>query len=246
LERPHRHQRRHRQITGAQATLDPAVAAAGSIGQVFGSAIGRALAPNNPFVQLAAGTVAGAIGQAFGQVLMSSLNENLSKVAVGDVFTNFGVSVAGAAASSVASYLTAELGIAIGLTGYGAQLFNAAVGGYAGSVLNQVVRDGLGSINSATWSSALNSAEVSIAGALGSILAHQIVTAHSQAGAIGGQLIGAVGRIIGATIGQSLGLALGVILPGVGSLIGTTARLPRSMRRHWISFATPKPSAAIC
>jgi hypothetical protein len=55
--------------TGVQVALDPAVAAAGSVGQVLGSAIGHALAPNNPFVQLAAGTVVGAIGQQLSQAI---------------------------------------------------------------------------------------------------------------------------------------------------------------------------------
>ena len=44
---------------------------------------------------------------------------------------------AGAALGSLASLLTAELGTALHLNGYGAQLFDAAVGSYAGSVLSR-------------------------------------------------------------------------------------------------------------
>jgi hypothetical protein len=52
--------------TAVQMKLDgqPNTAADFSaVGQVLGSALGRALAPNNQFVQLAAGTVIGAVGQ---------------------------------------------------------------------------------------------------------------------------------------------------------------------------------------
>jgi uncharacterized membrane protein YeaQ/YmgE (transglycosylase-associated protein family) len=72
-----------------------------------------------------------------------------------------------------------------------------------------------------TWSQALGSFETSIAGAVGSILAHQLVTAHTEAGALGGQLLGAVGSIVGVSIGQALGISLNIILPGIGSLLGT-------------------------
>jgi Ca2+-binding RTX toxin-like protein/20S proteasome alpha/beta subunit len=210
-------------ITGANATLDVDVAAiGGSVGQVLGSAIGRALAPNNQFAQLAAGTVAGAIGQKFGQIISSSLKADATGIAVGDVFANFGINLASAGAGSIASFLTAEIGTALGLDGYGAQLFNASVGGFAGSVAQQVALHGMGQINSINWGSVFTSVEVNIGGALGSMLAHQIIQAQTQSGAIGGQIAGAIGSAIGAAIvGQGLGLALNIVIPGLGSLIGT-------------------------
>ena len=104
-------------ITGTQVTMDVNVAAVGgSISQVFGSAIGRALAPSNQFAQLAAGTVAGAIGQKLALAFSSSLSTDATKVVVGDIFNNFGISLASAGAGSVASFLTAELGTALGIT----------------------------------------------------------------------------------------------------------------------------------
>jgi Ca2+-binding RTX toxin-like protein len=210
-------------ITGANATLDVnVVAIGGSVGQVLGSAIGRALAPNNQFAQLAAGTVAGAIGQKFGQIISSSLKADAAAIAVGDIFNNFGINLASAAAGSVASFLTAEIGTALGLDGYGAQLFNASVGGFAGSVAQQVALHGMGQINAINWGSVFTSVEVNIGGALGSMLAHQIIQAQTQSGAIGGQIAGAIGSAIGAAIvGQGLGLALNIVIPGLGSLIGT-------------------------
>jgi 20S proteasome alpha/beta subunit len=211
-------------ITGAQVTFDQKVIdAGGSIGEIFGSAIGKAIAGNNQFAQLAAGTVAGAIGQTFGQALSVSLLGDLTKVSVSQVFSNFNVNLEGAAAGSIASFLTAEIGTALGLQGYGAQLFNAAVGGYAGSVLNQAVQIGLGNtVAEMSWSSAAGTAEANVVGALGSILGQQIVHAQNEDGAVGGQLLGAIGSAIGISlVGQGLGFVLDTILPGIGSLIGT-------------------------
>ncbi|WP_375415521.1 hypothetical protein [uncultured Bradyrhizobium sp.] len=215
-------------ITDVQIVLDPAVAAVGSVAQVFGSAIGRALAPDNQLAQVAAGalagTVASAIGHRFGQVLSASLSDNAAQISLDGVFNNFGLNLASAGAGSVASLITAELGTALGLDGYGAQLFNAGVGGLASQVATQLVqKGGLSALDAINWTEALGGASASLGGAVGSILGSQIVHAENQAGAIGGQLLGAVGSVLGASfaIGQSLGLVLDFVIPGVGSLIGT-------------------------
>ncbi|MBI3699143.1 MAG: hypothetical protein HY242_01680 [Afipia sp.] len=195
-----------------------------SLGQLFGSTIGRAIAGDNQFAQLAVGTVVGAIGAQFAQTISNSLNVDLEGVSQAGAFANAGLSLAGAAAGSVASFLTAEIGTALGLNGYGAQLFNAGVGGFAGSVLNQVIQaGGLGQAISINWGSAFGSAVSQIGGTIGSILANQIVHAQTQAGAIGGQLAGAVGSLIGASfvVGELIGSALNFILPGIGSFLGT-------------------------
>ncbi len=210
-------------VTAAQVTLNPAlVQAGGSIGQVFGSAIGRALAPNNQFAQLAAGTFGGYVGQQLGTQIAINLQTNAGLLNFSQAFDHFGVGISGAAAGSVASFLTAELGTALGLTGFGAQLFNATVGTYAGSVLNQVVQHALDpTIAAVSWTSALQTTEVSVASLVGSTLAHEIVTAHTQDGAYGGQLMGAVGSIVGVALSQGLTFALSLVLPGIGSFIGT-------------------------
>jgi hypothetical protein len=215
-------------ITNTQVTLDPTVAAVGSVAQVLGSAIGRALAPNNQLAQLAAGTLAGtvasAIGQKFGQVLSASLSDNAANISLDGVFNGFGLNLGSAGAGSVASLITAELGTALGLHGYGAQLFDAGVGGLASQVATQLVqKGGLSALNAINWTEALGGAAASLGGAVGSILGSQIVHAETQAGAIGGQLLGAIGSVIGAgiAIGQTLGLVLDFVIPGIGSLIGT-------------------------
>lgn len=209
-------------IASVAATLDPnVIAAGGSIGQIFGSAIGRSIAGNNAFAQLAAGTVGGFIGQRLGAELAESLQTNIANFDFTDAFAHFGVGISGAAAGSVASFLTAELGTALGLNGFGAQLFNTVVGGYAGSMLNQVIAHGFdGTTAIINWGSAFSSATSAVSGSIGSLLASQIVHAENLGGAIGGQLGGAVGGIVGAAtvIGE---VVLDFVLPGIGAFLGT-------------------------
>jgi hypothetical protein len=212
-------------IAAVQVILDsPVVQAGGSIGEVFGSAIGRALAPNNQFAQLAAGTVVGAVGKTFGTFVAASADIDLSEVSVDQIFRNFGLNVSGAALGSIASFFAAEIGTALHLDGYGAQLFDAAVGSYAGSVLNQALQMSFNSaITAINWSTAFDQAGAGVGSALGSIIAHELVPAQTHTGAISGQILGAVGSAIGValTIGEGLGFVLDAVIPGIGSLIGT-------------------------
>src|SRR6266702_791426 len=211
--------------TNVAVTLDPSVVSAinagGSIGQVFGSSIGRAIAGNNQFAQLAAGTVGGFIGQKLAAEIAKSLQTDASDFSFADAFSNFNVSITGAGAGSVASFLTAELGTALGLSGYGEHLFTSAVGGYAGSVLNQVITNSFNGVTaSINWTAAFSSATSAVSGTIGTLLAQQLVHAENAAGAIGGQLAGAVGGIIGAAM-IGLDVVLDVILPGIGAFLGT-------------------------
>jgi hypothetical protein len=196
-----------------------------AIGQIFGSAIGRAIVgkDGNPFVQLAAGTVAGFVGQKFVQALINGPDAiDLAQVDLGDVFFGQGVSLAGAGLGAASSFLTAEIATSIGLNGVGAQMFNAAVGGYLGSVLNQVRAQGFNVLTAVVdWNVALHASEVNIASAFGSFLAHQFVHPESQFGAVGGQLAGAVGSALAYSFSVGLGSALNVFLPGVGAFFGT-------------------------
>jgi hypothetical protein len=205
-----------------------------AVGQVLGSALGRALAPNNQFGQIAIGTVAGAIGQQLAQAFAASLQTNAATFNLASAFSNFHISIAGAGAGAVASFLTAELGHALGLSGFQEQLFNATIGTLASGVANRIASDlahltfdsAVGAID---WGSAVNGAlagaagniEPNIAAVLGSYLGHELVPAQTHEGAVGGQLLGAVGSAIGIALGAGLGAVLNFIIPGIGSLIGT-------------------------
>jgi hypothetical protein len=196
-----------------------------AIGQIFGSAIGRAIVgkDGNPFVSLTAQTVAGYVGQKFVQALINGPGAiDLAQVDLADVFDGQGVSLAGAGLGAASSFLTAELATSIGLNGVGAQMFNAAVGGYLGSVLNQVRQQGFNVLTAVVdWNVALHASEVNIASAFGSFLAHQFVHPESQFGAVGGQLAGAVGSALAYSFSVTLGEVLNVFLPGVGAFFGT-------------------------
>jgi hypothetical protein len=182
-------------------------------------------------VQIAAGTVIGAVGQKLAQAFSESLKTNGATFDPATVFADFNVSLAGAGASSVASFLVAELGTALNFPGFGGQMFNAAAGGFAGSVASQIASKmaatpGLtfdAAIAGLDFGAAAINAGYSISGAFGSFLAHELVPAQTHEGAVGGQLLGAVGSAVGISlaIAETLGGVLDFILPGVGSLIGT-------------------------
>jgi hypothetical protein len=116
-----------------EVTLDPSVLAAGmSVGQIFGSALGAALGGNSLVGHVVGGAagsiVGGLIGQKFVQVLAAaSLTTDLSTVSLNDVFASQGLSVANAGIGAVSSFLTAELGHALGIRGFDGQLFKAAL-----------------------------------------------------------------------------------------------------------------------
>jgi hypothetical protein len=218
-------------VTAANPKLDGQPNADFSaVGQVLGSALGRALAPNNQFVQLVAGTVVGAVGQKLAQAFAASLATNAAaNVNFASVFADFNVSIAGAGASSIASFLVAELGTALHFPGFSGQLFNAAAGGFAGSVASQIASKmaqgasfdvAIGGIN---FANAAVNAAYGVSSLFGTFLANELVPAQTHEGAVGGQLLGAVGSAIGITaaVANLLGSALNFILPGVGSLIGS-------------------------
>jgi Ca2+-binding RTX toxin-like protein len=195
------------------------------IGQVFGSAIGRILAPDNQFGHLLGGTVGGLIGQKLAQNFAASLTFDASKGVNADFTTFSGLDVASAAAGSVASFLIAEIGTKLGLQGYGAQLFNSGAGAFTGSILNTVIqKGGLQALaQEATWATAFATAEGAVGGVVGGILAQNLVHAESKQGAVGGQLLGAVGSALGMSFValQAIGGILGFVIPGVGSFFGT-------------------------
>jgi hypothetical protein len=213
-------------VTAAQVTLDPNVLATGmSIGQVLGSALGNALGGNDQLTKLVGGAVGGLIGQKFVQVLATSMTMDLSKVSLNDVFAGQGISIANAGIGVVSSFLTAELGHALHIDGFDGQLFNTAVSGFTTSLLTQVTgkmaTSGLtfeAAIATMDWSQAvsgaISTAELDIGNLLGGYLGHELVPAKTHTGAVGGELLGAIGSII---LPGGLGSLIGTIL---GTLIG--------------------------
>jgi hypothetical protein len=209
----------------ATRSTNGSVADLSVIGQVFGSAIGRILAPNNQFGHLLGGTVGGLIGQKLAQNFAASLTFDGSKGTNADFTTFSGLDVASAAAGSVASFLIAEIGNKLGLTGYDLALFNNGAGALTSSLLNTVIQKGGLQVlaQEATWATAFATAEGAIGGTVGGLAAQALVHAESKQGAVGGQLLGAAGSALGVSfvVSQALGGLLNFVIPGVGSFFGT-------------------------
>jgi hypothetical protein len=213
-------------VTAAQVALDPNIlAAGGSVGQIFGSALGASLGGSGQLGKLvgsvAGGTVGSLIAQKFIQVLATSMTADLSKVSIADVFASQHLDIAGAGIGAVSSFLTAELGSALHIGGFGGTLFNIAGSSLTFSVLSQVANSNLSfdaAIATIDWSQAVsgayNAASLNIDGLLGGYLAHEFVPAKTHEGAVGGELLGAIGNLI---LPGGLGSFVGTVL---GTLIG--------------------------
>jgi Ca2+-binding RTX toxin-like protein len=208
-------------VTAAQVVLDPNIIAAGaSVGQIFGSALGGALGGNALVGSVVGGTVGSLIGQKFIQVLATSMTADLSQVSVADVFAGQGINIAGAGIGAVSSFLTAELGTALHIGGFGGQLFNIAGSSLTFSVLSQVANSNLSfdaAIAAIDWSQAVsgafNTASLNIDGVLGGYLAHEFVPAKTHEGAVGGELLGAIGNLIlPGGLGSFIGTILGTLI----------------------------------
>jgi hypothetical protein len=221
-------------VTGAQIVLDQNIINAGSaIGQIFGSALGSALGGHDQLTRLTSsvvgGTIGGLIGQKFGLVVATSMAADLSKVSLTDVFASQNLDIGSAGLGAVSSFLTAELGNALQIPGFGGQLFNATANSFTLGVLSQVktsIVNGLtfdGAIAAIDWSAAVSgaigSAGINVGNLLGSFLGELLVPAKSHAGAIGGQLLGAIGSLIIPGLGTLLGTILGTV---IGDLFGNT------------------------
>lgn len=233
-------------VKGVLGTLfeRPDAATAINIGQVFGSTVGRYLANGNQALGVVTGAFVGAVALNVGQFLAArsgtqipiGLPEN-GAYAVGQsaasVFSDFTNELrnftTGAAIGSVSSYLSLELGEALGLEGFGAELFANGTGTLIGHTLNNLVANsnafsgiGLkseawfksnGSLNNVGWTAIANAFGAFIGAKLGSL----VVQPQTQAGAI----LGSLGAAVGAGVyGAKIGSAIGSVIPGLGTAIG--------------------------
>jgi Ca2+-binding RTX toxin-like protein len=221
-------------VTGAQIVPDQRFIDAGAaIGQIFGSALGNALGGKDQLTKLASsvvgGTIGSLIGQKFGLVVATSMAADLSKVSLIDVFALKNIDIANAGLGAISSFLTAELGSALKIGGFGEHLFDAAANGFTLSVLTQVsTKIGAGltfdaAISAIDWSAAVSGAidvtGLHIENLFGTFLGQLLVPAKSHAGAIGGQLLGAIGSLIVPGLGSFIGSILGTV---IGDLFGST------------------------
>jgi hypothetical protein len=134
---------------------EPDEMTAAQIGEIFGSQLGSLIAGSNPFAQVLAGsalaTVLGNIGGAIAWFngdpaddgngdgdSPASLTEEIEDLQLPE-FSNFFTILKGRATGALSSFLAAELGEALGLEGFGGQLFTTVASSTIGNVLNTVV-----------------------------------------------------------------------------------------------------------
>ncbi len=238
----------------------PVVQAGGSIGEVFGSAIGRALA--------AATTRSRSSRPAPWSAPSARRSERTSPraISISNACRSISrrpsaVSASGRrrGAGSIASFLTAELGTALHLNGLARSCSTRLSAAITGSVLNQMVTSSVEHLRRRDWrhqlDPAFDQAEVGIAIALGSILAHELVTAQpgpAPKAARSSARSAARSAWRSPSAGRSASSS-SAVLPGIGSLIGTILgtiigdiigdRLRRSRRQSSILSANYSYSA---
>lgn len=173
-------------------------------------------------------------------------------------FEDFGAnllsSLRSAGVNAVSGFLAGELGEALGIDGgFEGQLFQTVASNTIGTVAETVANNALNLstnpnihlFSNLNPSSLLQATPGAVSSFVGGYLAREIISADSQAGAIGGSIGGAIGSTIGfglagvgffGGLGSSaigslvggalsstvLGVSLGaIILPGVGAFLGT-------------------------
>ena len=244
----------------APVDVPPATPTAGSLNfssfaSSFGSTLGRTLGGSNLLIGTVAGSVISAAALSIGQQLFGvNSYPTLSGAVKGQlvrqttsssgVFADFGnnlsVALANAGIGAASSFLTLQLGQALGLNGFAAGLFSSTVGGvlnsvvtnvvtgapsiFSGLVVNRVV-NGVAS-NAVNVGATLNNlVGAGLASFFGQQLAQLVITPKTPAQAVFASL-GAAALSIFA--GKAIGLAitsafrLGGSLAGpVGILVGT-------------------------
>ena len=186
------------------------------IGSILGSTLGRQIAGDNQFAQLAVGTLISTLGLNLGQLVDQAFDIPLGEFADGTAkegFSDFGLDLTVAAAGAIGSYLVGELVSELGLDGVGGELLNSAGSAVVGQIAENLI----------TGAGPFVDVGGALTGAVGSFvgrtLANEVVSFDTIGGQIGASLGGSAGAVVGAKlIGQLLGPAFG---GPVGALIGS-------------------------
>jgi hypothetical protein len=157
-----------------------------------------------------------------------SLSDEVEDINVPE-FSNFFTVLRGQATGALSSFLTAELGEALGLEGFGGQLFSTVVNRSIGAVLNTVV-DNLLKPNipadifaGFSVDKLITNIEFGIGALIGGYLARQIVQPETEAGAIGASLGSAIGTFLGTSIASGFASAIaGEAISGTLAAIGAS------------------------
>lgn len=212
------------------------------IAQIFGSAIGRQLANGNAVLGVLQGSLLGAIALNLGQTI-DAANGGLVLPDGESVWSDFQNELANftvnAAIGSVSSYLALELGEALGLEGFGAEMFSTGAGTLLGHTLNNLAAStnafsGIG-LTHVEWfenGGLTTDGQVAIASAiaafLGAKLGSLVVQPQTQAGVVLSSIGSAAGAYVGtgvatgqwAITGAKAFSWLGFVGAAIGAFVG--------------------------
>jgi len=212
------------------------LATAGTVGSIIGSSLGSMLAGDNKIAGIVYSSVLGEVGERLAAALAAhAAGETAMNVATQGGLSAFGSEVAvragQAAIGSVSSWLTMELGQALGLKGFGAELFTTVGSSVTTRVIANLLDATLGP--SQIWSGLVpkstvnspNAGGMALANAVGSFLGAKlgamVVSPQTQAGVALSSLGSALGAFAaGKIIGQVTGTWMNLLVPGVGSFVG--------------------------
>ncbi len=221
------------------------------VGDITGSSLGKYLASGNVYKGIVYSSLLGEIGERFGAALAAGSGEGAIRAATDDGLAAFGTDVAVRAAQAgigaVSSWLSMELGEALGLDGFGAELFETVGSQVTTTAINNLLNHSpifKGFITKVTGGGKPTSAGAGLANAVGSFLGAKlgamVVSPTTQAGvalssigaAVGSYLavqgIGIIGSTAAAIAGAGSSFFSGAaaqaifntIAPGVGAFIG--------------------------
>ncbi|WP_404338972.1 hypothetical protein AB2M62_07420 [Sphingomonas sp. MMS12-HWE2-04] len=195
----------------------------GQFGSVLGATVGNYLFSESPFAAVPASAFLGTLGHNIADFISSGgISADLGRAgAVFDqTFADFGQELGqafqSAAVGSVSSFLTLELGHALGVSGFGAELFQTGTGSVLGQVLNNAIDIAGGTKTVGQLFSGLN----------GSGLFGNAVDPLNLGDWNPGLLSSAVGSFLGSKLGSlilSPSNTEGMILSSVGSAVGAWA-----------------------
>lgn len=225
--------------------------AAPSVGNIIGSALGNLLAHGNQVEGIVYSSLLGTLGKDLAaQLVGNSDASNAMPTASAQAFNSYlgqvGTQIVSGGAGLIGNTLFMELGQALGLSNFGAQLLGNVGSSVASRIASNVLAGGLSnawngfspqhifdSSNGSVQAGAGSAAAGAVASFLGSSLGRLVVNPQTQAAGFLSSLGSSIGSwaltteslsVAGTTLGVSLfgnsWLALNVIAPGVGAFVG--------------------------
>lgn len=194
----------------------------GSIGNIFGSTLGRLLS-DNQMVGTISSIVLGAIGENLAEAFARSAMSDIGLAgAVEEMFADLPNDIRNGAIGAVSSYLTAELVDALGLEGTLGELAQSV----GSAVLTQIIKNladmAAGVQGVTTFSNITPAMFWNVVGSyIGAKLASKVIDFETLEGQIGAQLGTAVGAMAGAKWGAQMGGQIGGFYGAViGAFVG--------------------------